>query len=138
MNSNSKVIVLTGKMSRPRGEISGQLSVDGFTVSGKVDSTTDIVFATRAAISEQTTKIKQAARHRVPVADENVLDRVLQGRITIDEAIAQAGGPRPPIQPKVTKATVAKKAKRVAAVNKQIKQAAENVLSSDSIYRSTF
>lgn len=138
MSNTSKVIVLTGKMSRDRSVISGQLSVEGHIVSNKVDRTTDIVFATRAAISDQTTKIKQAARLGVPVADQSILDRLLDGRITIDEAIAQAGGPRAPIQPKVTKTTVAKKAKKVAAVNKQIKQAAANVLPSNSIYRSTF
>lgn len=136
--SYSKVIVLTGKMASDRGIISGQLSVEGHTISSKVDRTTDIVFATQTAISNQTVKVKQAARLGVPIADENTLNRLLQDRITIDEAIRLAGGPRAPATPKTTKASATKRARKVAAVNKQIKQGAANVIPSGSIYRSTF
>ena len=72
-----KTCVITGSLSRPRGEIKADLETLGAKVSGSVSKKTDYLIAGEKAGS----KLTKAQSLGVTVVDEAGLDGLLQGRL---------------------------------------------------------
>jgi DNA ligase (NAD+) len=70
-----KVVVLTGTLRRPRGEIKQALEALGARVTGSVSKNTDLLIAGEAAGS----KLAKAEKLGVEVLDETGLDALLEG-----------------------------------------------------------
>jgi DNA ligase (NAD+) len=71
-----KLFVVTGTLSRPRGEIQKRIEDAGGKVAGSVTKKTDYLVA---GADTGKTKLEAAAKHDVPVLDEAALERVLAG-----------------------------------------------------------
>jgi DNA ligase (NAD+) len=72
-------IVLTGALSVPRDEVKEQLQALGAKVSGSVSKKTDYVIAGADAGS----KLARAEQFGIPVLDEDGLQKVLQGDLSV-------------------------------------------------------
>jgi DNA ligase (NAD+) len=71
-----KTLVVTGTLSRPRGDIQQEIEAAGGKVSGSVSKKTAYLVA-GADVGK--TKLEAAAKHKVPVIDEAALARILAG-----------------------------------------------------------
>jgi len=74
-----KIIVLTGALSMPRGEAKDKLQAMGAKVSGSVSKKTTVVIAGADAGS----KLTKATDLGIPVLDETLLQRLLQGDVSV-------------------------------------------------------
>ena len=77
-----KTVVLTGTLSRPRGEVKKLLEAQGAKVAGSVSKKTAFVVAGEAAGS----KLTKANELGIPVLTEQELERLLAGDLPVPEA----------------------------------------------------
>jgi DNA ligase (NAD+) len=87
-----KTLVVTGTLSRPRGEIQQRIEAAGGKIVGSVSKKTSYLVA---GADTGATKLAAAAKHKVPVLDEAELDRLLAGGAPAD-ATAAADAPSDP------------------------------------------
>ena len=73
---SGKVLVVTGTLSAPRGEIQKRIEAAGGKVTGSVTKKTDYLVA---GADTGKTKLDAATKHGVPVVDEAGLERLLAG-----------------------------------------------------------
>ena len=70
-----KVLVITGSLSRPRGEVQAQIEAAGGKVAGSVSRKTHYLVA---GGDVGKTKLEAAAKHGVVVIDEAGLDALIR------------------------------------------------------------
>ena len=71
---SGKTLVVTGTLSRPRGEVQKRIEAAGGKVTGSVTKKTDYLVA---GADTGKTKLEAAEKHGVAVIDEDALDKLL-------------------------------------------------------------
>jgi DNA ligase (NAD+) len=74
-----KLLVVTGTLSAPRGEIQARIEAAGGKIGGSVTKKTSYLVA---GADTGKTKLEAAEKHGVPVIDEDGLAKLLEGEVS--------------------------------------------------------